>query len=422
MWNHNILQDSVALTLVNGSNRVDRTAVIGAIGNIVPIDDIESFGNLGDINKWFIIFKTSNSKENFLKLEHIQVNDQKFTIHKPYREVKLIRLLNIPTTISDDKIKEIASMWGGTVINVDCERLPPPYSSIKTFVRRIRMKFASPKDEERIPISIRISGITVPVLLEDRLKVCYRCKLSGHVKSECTTLKCQICKEIGHDDPACRRTKSYSNVTSTTLSPATTPHGVSTDNKSAPLPTSSQLRTKRCHRCKQSGHTQKYCINVCQETVRNPTQVLNAEIASACSAPTTVDDHDNYMQLDSPQLTTGDVQVAAVVAPSFNDQMNDQGSKSKVTADGCAHEHHPSYQNVTNTLQVQPTRAENDRIKINQSSGDMQAEGYRKYKEAHNWFKRSLNDEQGCKGNDSKKQHLHSPPVMEVNEDEEGEI
>ncbi len=36
---------------------------ISAIGKIVPAADVDSFGNLGYINIWFIIFKTNSSKE-----------------------------------------------------------------------------------------------------------------------------------------------------------------------------------------------------------------------------------------------------------------------------------------------------------------------------------------------------------------------
>jgi hypothetical protein len=88
----------------------------------------------------------------------LKVNDQTFAIHKPYREVKLIRLIDIPTSISDDEVRESASKWSGTMVSVECEKLPRPYSSIKTFVRRILMKFASPNDEQKVSISIKISG------------------------------------------------------------------------------------------------------------------------------------------------------------------------------------------------------------------------------------------------------------------------
>jgi hypothetical protein len=71
-----------------------------------------------------------------------------------------------------------------------------------------------------------MSGITIPVLLEGRLKVCYSCKLSGHVKSECTIVKYRVCYEFGHDDPGCQKqiirrcvigTSSNLLVTTTTI-------------------------------------------------------------------------------------------------------------------------------------------------------------------------------------------------------------
>ncbi|CAF4750573.1 unnamed protein product, partial [Rotaria magnacalcarata] len=57
-----LLQEAVGLTLIKGDDRIDRSAIIAAIGKIVPVADLESFGNLGDQNKWFIIFKTNLSK------------------------------------------------------------------------------------------------------------------------------------------------------------------------------------------------------------------------------------------------------------------------------------------------------------------------------------------------------------------------
>ncbi len=48
MSHHQLLQESVALTLVDGKDRIDRNAIISAIGKMVPIKDLESFGNSGD--------------------------------------------------------------------------------------------------------------------------------------------------------------------------------------------------------------------------------------------------------------------------------------------------------------------------------------------------------------------------------------
>jgi len=149
---HHLFQESVALTLSKGNDRIDRNAVINVIGKYIPVDDVDSFGNLGDHDKWFIIFKSASSKEKFLTLEHLKVDGQVFAIHKPYREVKLARLLNVPPSIPDDYIREIAKKWGSTVISVERETLPRPHQFIKTFVRRVGIKFKSPDDERNIPL------------------------------------------------------------------------------------------------------------------------------------------------------------------------------------------------------------------------------------------------------------------------------
>ncbi|CAF4809900.1 unnamed protein product [Rotaria sp. Silwood2] len=81
MTSHQLLQDSVGLTLVSGSDRIDRTAIINTISKIVRVNEIESFGNLGDAKKWFILFKTKSSKEKMLQLEHLKVKDQIFSVH-----------------------------------------------------------------------------------------------------------------------------------------------------------------------------------------------------------------------------------------------------------------------------------------------------------------------------------------------------
>ena len=69
----------------------------------------------------------------------------------------MIRLLNVPPSVSDEDIRSIALNWAGVVLNVDSERLPHLFEEIKTFVRRIRIRFSSRQDEDKVPISISFS-------------------------------------------------------------------------------------------------------------------------------------------------------------------------------------------------------------------------------------------------------------------------
>ncbi|CAF4902710.1 unnamed protein product, partial [Rotaria magnacalcarata] len=43
MSRYQLLQEAVGLTLIKGDDRIDRSAIIAAIGKIVPVADLESF-------------------------------------------------------------------------------------------------------------------------------------------------------------------------------------------------------------------------------------------------------------------------------------------------------------------------------------------------------------------------------------------
>jgi hypothetical protein len=51
MSQYQLLKESVALTLVNGNDHMDRNAIISAVREIVTVTEVESFGNLGDHKK-----------------------------------------------------------------------------------------------------------------------------------------------------------------------------------------------------------------------------------------------------------------------------------------------------------------------------------------------------------------------------------
>ncbi|CAF4604839.1 unnamed protein product, partial [Rotaria sp. Silwood2] len=179
------------------------------------------------------------------------------------------RLLNLPTSVPDEDIRTIASSWGGIVLSVEAERLPRPFEAIKSFVRRVRIRFPSRQDEDKVPISFRIGGFNVSVQLEGRQKVCYRCKSAGHIKAECTALKCQRCYEIGHDDPNCQQKRSY--ATAVVSTPVDVSHAAPPVNQlnvarevtsGSPMINSPLALPKRlpyCRKCKQQGHKKKDC-------------------------------------------------------------------------------------------------------------------------------------------------------------------
>jgi hypothetical protein len=266
---HQLIREAVLLTLIKGNDRIDRTGMVNALSQIISVSDIDSFGNLGNFSEWYILFKTTDARELVLKNNELKVNDQIFMISEPYKHIKIIRLLNVPPAVPDEDIKSIASKWGGSVLNVDVEKLPQPFETIKTFVRRIRIRFTSSQDEEKVPISIRYNGYTFSVHLEGRQKVCFRCKQAGHIKAECSALKCQKCNGIGHDDPSCQQKRLYATVVISTPAddghlrpPVNRPNVGDKVTPGDPTVNSLSVLPKRlpyCHKCKQQGHKKKDC-------------------------------------------------------------------------------------------------------------------------------------------------------------------
>lgn len=264
---HQLLRESVLLTLIKGSEKIDRAALITALAEVTAVTEIDSFGSLGNFQEWYVIFKTPTARGAALRATELKVGDQVFLISEPYKHVKTVRLFSLPTTVSDDEIRSLASQWGGTVLSVEAERLPQPFHAIKTFVRRVRIRFANRQDEEKVPLSIRISGLAVTVQLEGRQKVCFRCNKAGHVKAECRMPKCRGCNQLGHDDPACTLKRSYAAATaSTPANVDVTPSrlvgaSVSTqvEVRSENTPKEKEQQVRRCRKCKQVGHSRKEC-------------------------------------------------------------------------------------------------------------------------------------------------------------------
>lgn len=93
------------------------------------MNEVDSLGKLGDHNKWFIICKNCSVRERLLKINQLSVGDQLFNISEPYQHTKLIRLMNIPPTVSDADIRTIVSKWGGTILSIENEKVSHPYEN-----------------------------------------------------------------------------------------------------------------------------------------------------------------------------------------------------------------------------------------------------------------------------------------------------
>ena len=78
------------LTLIKGSDRIDRTAFITALGQLIPVTDIDSSENLGNFSERYVVFKSINTRQNIFKNDELKMVDQVFMISEPYKHVKML--------------------------------------------------------------------------------------------------------------------------------------------------------------------------------------------------------------------------------------------------------------------------------------------------------------------------------------------
>ena len=416
MTTHQLLRESILLTFVSGNPRIDRKALITAVGAAVPLTEVDSMGNLGNINEWYVILKSVATRALLLACEELKVGDQVFTIGEPYKQVKTVRLLNIPPGVSDQEILAVAGKWGGKVLSVDTERLPPPHEVIKTFVRRVRIQFQTQRDEENVPISIRLSGLHVTVQLEGRQKVCYRCKQAGHVKAECKAEKCQRCYEVGHDDPECQRKRSYAAAA------ASTPIDTSGEKNQTPSFSARQeermgredsvvapawvrqQRVRICRACKQPGHLWKDCP---QKIIHHTASTVPKD---SCTTVTPGEVSGNE-GLESPCLQS--VDVASVPLPSSEVNISRQEAVPPKTLDDAS----------MTAMEVVSTSVKNAKVSAMTNIREL----YEAYKDPNNDTKRRYHEERDRSidsdvGAESKKPHLHDSSASMMEDTEDGEV
>ncbi|CAF1939966.1 unnamed protein product, partial [Rotaria magnacalcarata] len=102
---------------------------------------------------------------------------------------------------------------------------------------------------------------------------------------------CQICYEIGHDDPACNKQRTYANVASASTTPLITPRIDVQVARETPVVNKTQLKIK----------TSQDCIFNHNDVVHHSKPIPDDENNSMNSTPTVVD---NHFDLDDPQVIT----------------------------------------------------------------------------------------------------------------------
>lgn len=81
--------------------------------------------------------------------------------------------------------------------------------------RVVRLKLKEGVVLEDLPHLFKIGGGTVLLVAPGRAPLCLRCHMQGHIRRDCQTPRCGVCRAFGHESQDCVR--SYARVTKTVL-------------------------------------------------------------------------------------------------------------------------------------------------------------------------------------------------------------
>ncbi|KAH8021762.1 hypothetical protein HPB51_016826 [Rhipicephalus microplus] len=79
----------------------------------------------------------------------------------------------------------------------------------------VRLKLKEGVVLEDLPHLFKFGGGTVLLVAPGRALLCLRCHMQGHIRRDCQTPRCGVCRAFGHESQDCA--KSYARVMKTTL-------------------------------------------------------------------------------------------------------------------------------------------------------------------------------------------------------------
>ena len=211
---------TLRVVLPPGTKNVNRSVFLDQVNGTAGLQTLEACGPSAAPNIWHLTFASKEAKELFGAAGDFTTKDgllAKVEGHRaplkhwlkvhwvPYH-VPMISALRHLDSIQGVKI--LAASYDKVTLHAGMEH-------VRSMLRTVLVEAP---DATKIPYSIRWShegesGLAL-VTMKGRAPVCLKCNQHGHVRKECTEIKCTVCSQWGHNDPNCNIKRHFSAVLS----------------------------------------------------------------------------------------------------------------------------------------------------------------------------------------------------------------
>ena len=176
--------------------------------------NVASFGPLARNTEWFLSLKSDIAKDKMLSAGSMKVRGTTFYISSADTSQFPARIHWAPPFIPNAAIAQ-ALHDTCTVQSMKMETSTAKgFEGIPTGIRR----FVLAGNKEDIPHTFFIvcpktgERFEILVIIAGRSPLCFRCKNTGHFRSECVAQYCRKCGIYGHPFETCKRANSYSSA------------------------------------------------------------------------------------------------------------------------------------------------------------------------------------------------------------------
>lgn len=177
--------------------------VAAALSAVTDLKKITGLGPFQFNHVWMVTFQSSEEMKELASRGEIEAKGKRCLVIDPNNQEKTVKLHWVPTTVPNELLVHHLERFGA-VKSVSSEKWRRPnmdHMGSTTRVVQIVPRDATSLDA--IPYQVTIYGNPVLIEVPGRPAMCLRCQMLGHMRRQCTTPWCRVCRTFGHDSTAC---------------------------------------------------------------------------------------------------------------------------------------------------------------------------------------------------------------------------
>ncbi|KAH7938616.1 hypothetical protein HPB51_028866 [Rhipicephalus microplus] len=159
--------------------------------------------------------RSKDDKEALLKTGGLRVKGGFCAIIDSIQLDVTVKIHLVDFAVSNESIRQALGEFGEVLEVSNDNWTVAGFEHAISTTRVVRLKLKEGVVLEDLPHLFKIGGSTVFLVAPGRAPLCLRCHMQVHIRRDCQTPRCGVCRAFGHESQDCVR--SYAKVTKTVL-------------------------------------------------------------------------------------------------------------------------------------------------------------------------------------------------------------